>query len=380
MAHSSQDLPNDPPQLRQQNQQQQQQATLPQMVAAIQEGVRMAISSQTMKRQDNTEDLMDRGPARITPPPLFNGEGARNWLLQIELFHKFNRRPEEGRIADAVQFLTGPALADYALLASQGDEPQTWEEFRAWLLQRFSHRSEAETVRRLQEVKWQGSLDQLCNRFADIVSQGVPLSQIELQRLFVRALPLDLVVLFKRTHFDTWLQMKDYLIRETAPQDHWVNIWLTSVPQDDILEAWQRTPHLFPVAFQQKMHRQQGAPRLFGAVGAHGRPTTPRGALPRDFTPSRGYDNPRNTTSANLRCNICNAPGHLARQCPNLSDLIAKDNSKCSRCGGIGHWARDCPTRPGLISTTNHQQDNGRTQNLNGGVRKNPTQSGNGRA
>lgn len=62
-----------------------------------------------------------------------------------------------------------------ALLISQGDEPQIWAEFRPWLLQRFGDGSEAETVRRLQELKWRGSLDQLCNRFADIVSQELPL-------------------------------------------------------------------------------------------------------------------------------------------------------------------------------------------------------------
>ena len=367
-----QDLAKDQAQLR--LLQNQQTFISPQIITSSGIGDSNFAASQSIKRHDNYGEPVYRSQGRLNPPPLFAGQGARNWLFQIETYHNSIGQPEALRVSDAVSFLTGPALDDYGLHASQGEAPQTWDEFRTWILQRFNHQSESETVARLLQLRWPGSLDQLCNQFAAIVSQGEPPSHSELQRYFIRALPLELVDLLDHTRFHTWLQIKDFLIAKTRPKDYWKNMWLTTVSQSTLEETWRRAPHLFPTAFQQMVLRRplpQGASNGSRPVV---RPTNSWPPQPLVTPPQRG-SNP-----GNIKCNACNQLGHVARQCPNVSSQLANDSLRCSKCGGVGHWAKDCPSKPNFIPTNNTKTNNVRHQNLNGSVRGNQQDLGNGQA
>lgn len=351
------------------------------------------IISTTATRQ---MELAPRTYARLNPPPPFDGSGARNWLFQIETYHKSIGQPDALRVNDAVSFLTGAALDDYGLMASQGEDPQTWEEFRRWVLQRFNHQSESETVTRLLEIRWQGSLDLLCSQFAAIVSQGEPPSHRELQRLFIRALPLELVDLLDRTDFDTWLQIKDFLIAKTKPKDFWKNMWLTSVPQSVLENSWRRAPHLFPTAFQQLAHKGQLPQGTYNGLRPVNKATTPWPSHPPTNGAPRNSVPPSNANSATSRANIpshnsnpfntvcltCRGVGHIAAHCPNSNPQMYKEGSTCNRCRGVGHWAAQCPS-PVLPHTNSIPTQPKRNHNFekgNGAAQRNLNESGNGSA
>lgn len=378
MAQASPDLVND--QAHRRLLHQPPPSVVPPVTLPTETGSSRVSNLQMAKRSDSLDEPVLRPSGRLNPPPAFNGQGARNWLFQIEIYHRSIGQPESLRVNDAVSFLTGPALDDYGLMASQGEQPQTWEEFRRWIMQRFNHQSESETVTRLLEIRWQGSLDLLCQQFAAIVSQGEPPSHPELQRLFIRALPLDLVDLLDHTRFATWLQIKDFLIAKTKPKDYWKNMWLTTVPQPVLEDAWRRMPHLFPTAFQQLALRRQLPQGTYSGARPASRPIPSWPSQVVANPPQRNPTVPRNPNMANIRCNLCNAVGHIARQCLTATAQGSNDVLRCGRCGGIGHWAKECPTKPNFVNTTNADASNNRHNNLNGGVRANPNELGNGRA
>lgn len=179
---------------------------------------------------------------------------------------------ENQKVIDAVSFLTGRALNDYGLKASRGQAPQSWAEFRAWIVQRFCHNSESETVARLLQLRWAGSLDRLCDEFADIVTQGEPPPDAELIRYFIRALPIELVDLLDHADFQNWMEIKDYLIAKTRPRDYWKNMWLTTVSQSQLDDALRNQPYLIPAPIRQMIMRKQLASTNMSANRPNNRP------------------------------------------------------------------------------------------------------------
>ena len=178
------------------------------------------------------------------------------------------------------------------------------------------------------------------------------------------------------------VQIKDYLIAKTKPKDYWKNMWLTTVPQNVLDDAWRRMPHLFPTAFQQMALKRQlsqgssSALRVPNRLPGYGISQT----VPAGNMRNNNLQLQRNPNNLPLRCNLCNGAGHLARQCPTATMQQPPEVSRCARCGGLGHWARDCPTKPNLVLANQGDNNIARHSNLNGVNKTNSNESGNGRA
>lgn len=353
------------------------------MVAAVQESVRAAFSSEMAQVQEQTR----RAPTGCRAPPIFQGAGAKLWLLQLENYHDMLNMPRQDRVKDAVSYLAGRALTEYALEQERGRQPQSWSEFKRWVYHRFHTQTENETVRRLLALEWEGSLDKLSARFAAILSEGVAPPDAELVRLFVRALPYDLVVLLESKPFESWVDVRDHLAERTAPKGQWTTMWLASVSDGKLREAERRMPQHFPHTQQLRQWASQPNQRQGErAEGPH-----------RHFSSDRSFNrfpnnqaNPGNkpktnqnhSSSANIICLKCNGVGHIAARCPNAIQQFFKDGAKCGRCKGVGHWATHCPSP--AVQPTNGElpqlKSNHRFVKENGGAQRNPNESGNGAA
>lgn len=124
--------------------------------------------------------------------------------------------------------------------------PRTWREFREFILQRFCYQNEETIAQRLTGLRWECLLQQLCTQFAAIVAEGTPPPEHELIRLFVTRLPYYLVPTLEQQEFESWVELKDYLFRFTAPNDQWKALWLAGPPEESVREAEQQAPHWLP--------------------------------------------------------------------------------------------------------------------------------------
>ena len=184
------------------------------IVATVRESIKAMIANDPTPLIETSSKRAIPTSSRV--PPMFNGEGAKNWLLQIENYHELLDMPVSDRVADAVSYLSGRALTEYALEKERGRHPRNWGEFRQWVSSRFHTQTELETVRRLLALEWDGSLDRLCDRFTSILADGSAPPNYELVRLFVRALPPDLVVLLGNKPFQSWVEVRNYLLEPIA--------------------------------------------------------------------------------------------------------------------------------------------------------------------
>ena len=164
------------------------------MVAAYQELVQQENTRRSLGRGPVVEVTLRRLTSMLKPPPKFDGRVPREWLMQIERYHALVGVPETVRVQDAFNYLQGPVLSDYCLVASDGTEPVTWSKLRNFVLDRFSCHGIGETIRKLRELRWEGSLDRLAMRFASVLAQGVPHPQTDWVRLFLGRVPLHMVV------------------------------------------------------------------------------------------------------------------------------------------------------------------------------------------
>ncbi|CDJ53309.1 hypothetical protein EBH_0056050 [Eimeria brunetti] len=99
----------------------------------------------TLHRLASTSDRSltssDRRRGTFRAPPDFNGERPKEWLMQI------NRR--------------GPELM-----------PTTWEQFQDFIMQRFGMAPIVTTTRRLKEIEYKGSFEEVVEKFSSILAEG----------------------------------------------------------------------------------------------------------------------------------------------------------------------------------------------------------------
>ena len=358
------------------------------LVATVRESVRAVLASELSQASESSKRTV---PSGLRAPPAFNGEGARNWLLQIETYHNLLNMPMKDRVDDAVSYLTGRALSEYALENDRGRQPRDWAEFRQWVCTRFHTQSERETVSRLMALEWDGSLDRLCARFTAILSNGVAPSNYELVRLFIRVLPPDLVVLLGSKPFYSWVEVRDFLVERIAPTGQWATVWMSSVSESRLRDAERRLPQHFPITPSSRPWRPQASGPRPDERGNGVRP--PMGDRPSNVSTNvrsnlvpranQGPSNFNNYKLSDTTCLLCKGKGHVKPQCPNAVSQCYKEGSKCSRCKGIGHWAQYCPSpvMPNLNLTMHAPINEGkRSEKERGPGQRNPNESGNGSA
>ncbi|KAL8442273.1 hypothetical protein Emed_007349 [Eimeria media] len=194
------------------------------------------------------------GPSALKQPPQFEGKAPREWLEQMERYHDRIRLDPSVRVDDAFQYLQGPALSHFCFASQNGTAPATWENFREFILERFSYQGIGETIRRLRDLRWKGSLERLAAEFSAVLSQGVSPPQSELVDLFLGRVPLHLVTELGTADFATWTEAKEALRRIRSPKEHLTARWLVNA-SPDLLRAAAATPHLLPSGWR----RRQGS-------------------------------------------------------------------------------------------------------------------------
>ena len=356
------------------------------IVAAVRESVREILSREStqVRKQINPNPSL----AGRKAPPLFEGAGAKTWLMQIENYHDMIGLPLQDRARDAVSYLTGRAIREYVFETERGRQPHTWEEFKRWVFLRFPVHTEHETLRRLLALRWEGSLDKFCAQFMTVLSEGISPIEYEVTRIFIKALPAELIMMLKDRKFDSWVEIRDYLTERLASRRNWAMLWSANVSEATLRDAEKRWPHHFP---PQQHYSEWKAPgiqplekRNEGGNGSY--PNNRVGNKPAhalvNIAPSTNTAANRNANVSKISCHTCNGVGHVARVCPNTNPQLLKEGSTCGRCRGNGHWARACPSPP---MTTGTIGNNVLKRGSDNGEGKGPVQTaqkglGNGKA
>ncbi|KAL8442939.1 hypothetical protein Emed_007033 [Eimeria media] len=206
------------------------------LVAAMEEAL------QSVKAESNTSNAQC-GNARsafftecLMQPPPFHGQRPREWLAKLKRYHSLVGLPESMRVEDAFNYLEGAAFTHFSSAHKAGKAPVTWKEFEIFILDRFSRQNVGETIRRLRNLRWDGSLKRLAARFDAVLAEGDSPPKEELVRIFLSRLPFRLVRLVCREHFDTWIAAKEALREALAPEERARQLWLIDAPPELVLE------------------------------------------------------------------------------------------------------------------------------------------------
>ena len=349
------------------------------LLKAFQQGARSVLAA----------DQPRRGAIGHRAPPCFDGTAAANWLLQLDNYHKMVGLSPQERVDDAVAYLTGRALSEFALEQQRGTQPRTWDEFAQWVLRRFQTQSQAETVDRLLDIRWDGSLDRYCHRFTAILAEGPPIPEYELVRLFVRRLPPALVIsLEERLSFATWTEVRDFLFQRSSPRGHWTTYWMTQAAEEEKRHAASLFPQHFQYTPTFTSRHSPPFPHNQMRMGPHPNTRYPSQPFTRPSPmqlvhPDNGprtYAPPQTTNLANLLCSLCRGVGHLAKQCPNSNPQCLRKGDICGKCKGEGHWAVHCPTKLDTQPSTAPTHFKGRNQLEKGAPAPTTRGPGNGSA
>ncbi|KAL8451781.1 hypothetical protein Emed_001772 [Eimeria media] len=179
----------------------------------------------------------------------------------MERYHDRIRLDPSLRVGDAFQYLQGAALSHFCFAAQNATAPATWENFREFILERFSCQGVGETIRRLYGLRWKGSLERLAAEFSAVLSQGVPPPQSQLIPIFLSRIPLHMVRELDTANFATWTEAKEALRRALSPKEHLTEQWLANAPAD-LPRAAAATPNLLPADWR----------RRHGSIGIDPRP------------------------------------------------------------------------------------------------------------
>ncbi len=277
---------------------------------------RMAALEDKASSAGHTNDV-PRPHVPVNPPSKFNGQKPREWLSQMEQYYTILGFSDSLRVMDVFSFLEGPALSHYCLARKDGRDPKTWEDFTQFITQRFCPRSEGATLRRLRELKWDGSLDSLIERFASVLEEGTPPAEIEIIRLFLGRIPWTMCCHLRTVYYPSWTAVAEAIRVEEDPRDVVKQFWLTEV-QPELRELDERLSGGYMLTNHSAVDWQK----------LHTHPAES----------SRGR-------RAELSCYTCGGSGHKAHTCPTAHEQTMKEGAICNKCAGRGHWARDCTTK-----------------------------------
>ncbi len=337
------------------------------LVAAVREIIRL-------------EGRADRSKKReVEPPPRFDGRNVQEWLAQMESYFTQLGYDDEERLIRVTSFLTGRALSYWytTQTRSSSSMPRTWVDFCHFMTNRFSGRSVGETIRLLQEIRYKGDLEEVANRFGDILAEGEQLPVEEELYLFVTRFPIDMMEPIMDQNPETWVDARELLRRQIGIKKERALMWyryttpeLRREAERDPrrqLEGWLPTP---PARMREERrganYREQEARLGQGQAN--------------DWRRRRFARDDRNWDRQEIKCHICSGLGHIARNCPNTKLDKLRSGQRCHKCGGYGHWASACPPREARGMEDYHARPGGNLIEVKKEREQRNERQGNGRA
>ncbi len=335
------------------------------LVAAVREAIK---GDDSVERRKEAE-----------PPPRFDGTNVQEWLAQVDNYFTNQGYDDEERLRRVTSFLTGRALSYWYTMQtrSTSNMPRTWDEYCAFMYNRFSGRTMGETVRLLQEIEYEGDLEEVANKFGDILAEGEQLSAEEELNLFVTRFPIDMMEPIMDQNPETWVDARELLRRRIGIKKQRALLWyryttprLRREVERDLKRQQEGWLPISPARTREE--RGGNSSRDKGNKIEQGQTNGWRG---RQLV---GVD--RRRDNQEIKCHTCSGLGHIARDCPNTKLDKLRIGQRCHKCGGYGHWASACSSREAKGTEENHARPGGGWADVKRERENRDTRQGNGKA
>lgn len=253
-----------------------------------------------------------------------DGSDIRCFLDTAEVvFKKKNIPPQEwGEYLGC--FLKGDARVYWTYIRrSQAIRIENWQDVKNAFEKRFCTSDIAETVKRLENIRWRGNQAAYSAEFGKIVAAGAIPDQKRLVKLFYSNIPTHILKNFTCSgtkEFQTWEEAADALHNSEAAWEKLTEDLKDSSSNRRANIFRERFHSAEPYARNNDMRQQWQAP----------------------LDPSKQM--PLTQRQDPLVCNNCQGRGHLATNCPNNNEAFRRNGRTCMRCGGLHHFAHHCTT------------------------------------
>ena len=309
------------------------------------------VPSQDLPKKNAPKEGLQQTYSTTIHPPTFNGDSPREWFHLMEGFFYNVGFDKSMWVSHAVQCLRGPALTYWCSFKEDNlPLPETWEDFKAFILQRFTYMSEGEVLEELRRIRWEGSLDKLSDKFSQVLGKGGTPHPFRVANVFLSRLPLEVARKLGKCNFDKWTDCREAARKVMTPDKSIIEAWLTEAPQE-VKDQYYR--NLGSSSQQKPKERKTSSDRKV----------------------TKGSEKRKSTSvKPPIFCYTCKGKGHRSSDCPNSDATKFKENSVCNNCKGVGHYAQNCPSSrlPAALShnpaapaaaqgTRQPQQGNGRT-------------------